>query len=134
METGIYYHIPTYSNYTSDVPEGGQVDFQVQVLVGHATQRWVSRSPFATTVGGYDVDAVAFDVASDWSSTQTVKIGDGSDSASSSENGATPTPSADANPQKAADSIPLTTFAIVVVAFVAIIAGLTVMMLRRQKR
>jgi hypothetical protein len=75
-KTGLYYRIPTYYNYTTLIPEGGQVDFQVQALTGYFTQRWVSRSPFTTTVGGYYEEAVAFDVASDWSNTQTITIGE----------------------------------------------------------
>jgi hypothetical protein len=86
---GIYYRIPSYYNATDVVPDGGEVDFQVQTLTGHATQRWVSRSPFTTTVGGQEENAVALDAASDWSETQTVRMGDG---ATAQETQATPEP------------------------------------------
>jgi hypothetical protein len=67
---GIYYRIPSNYNATDVVPDGGEVDFQVQALTGHATQRWVFSNPFT--------DAVALDATSDWSETQTIRIGDGS--------------------------------------------------------
>jgi len=133
-KTGNNYHIPTYYNYTTSVPEGGQVDFQVQALTGHATQRWVSRSPFTTSVGGHDVDAVAFDAASDWSSTQTVKIDRASEDSATSTSPATST---ETDPNlNSTDSItlPLSSFAAIIIAVVLLAVALTALLFRKQRK
>jgi hypothetical protein len=65
--------------FLSEVPNGGQLDFQVQALVGHNSTMWYNRSPFYAGVGWY-VSAVAYDSAGNWSPTQTVTIGQSSTS------------------------------------------------------
>jgi hypothetical protein len=77
-----------YSAFLSAIPAGGQVDFQVQALVGHESQRWVIEHPFYPTIGGHFAPAVAYDETSDWSNTQTITIGESQ----------TPTPSPTATP------------------------------------
>jgi hypothetical protein len=79
-----------YFNFLSVIPFGGQVDFQVQALVGHKSQMWVIQHPFYPTIGGYFAPAVAYDKSSDWSNTQTITIGESQKSTPSSET--TPTP------------------------------------------
>lgn len=64
-----------YHTFLYDVPTGGQIDFQVEALVGHASQRWVIEHPLFPIYGGYSTPAVAYDMASDWSNTQTIIIG-----------------------------------------------------------
>ncbi len=64
--------LPTF---LTAIPFGGQIDFQVQALVGHAFQYWVIQHPFYPTIGGYSAPAIAYDSASAWSDIQTVTIG-----------------------------------------------------------
>jgi hypothetical protein len=127
-KTGTSYYIPTYYNYTSLVPEGGQVDFQVQALTGHATQRWVSRSPFTTTVGGYYEDAVAFDAASDWSSTQTITMQESSSSTTPSPTSPMPT----INTGQHTDLFPTSLLVVASVIIAVVIAS--VLLFGRQRK
>ena len=64
------------------VPIDAQLDFQIQALVGHNSTYWYIEHPIAPTVGGYSVSAVAYDLASGWSNTQIITIGDESPSPS----------------------------------------------------
>lgn len=63
---------PSYQSFLQNVPSGGQVDFQVQAIIGHDTQTYVI-PPF-TSIGEYE-PAIAYDSSSGWSTTQTVTIG-----------------------------------------------------------
>jgi hypothetical protein len=56
------------------IPSGGKLDFQVEALVGHASQSWVIEHPLYPTIGGHFAPAVAYDSTSGWSSTQTIAI------------------------------------------------------------
>jgi hypothetical protein len=56
------------------IPDSGQVDFQVEALVGHSSQMWVIEHPSYPTIGGYSASAVAYDLTSGWSKTQTLTI------------------------------------------------------------
>ena len=71
-------------SFLSAIPFGGQVDFQVEALVGHNSTMWVIQHPLYPTIGGYSAPAVAYDSTSDWSNTQTVTIGQTSTSSSPS--------------------------------------------------
>lgn len=51
-----------------------QLDFQVQTLVGHESQRFVPEHPLQPYFSGEYVTATAFVTSSDWSSIQTIKI------------------------------------------------------------
>jgi len=62
------------------IPSGAQLDFQIQALVGHNSTYWYIQHPLTPTVGGYSAPAVAYDSASGWSNTQTITIGEASES------------------------------------------------------
>lgn len=55
------------------IPIDGQLDFQVQALVGHNSTAWYNISALYAGVGLY-VPAVAYDTAGNWSDTQTITI------------------------------------------------------------
>jgi hypothetical protein len=63
-----------YFAFLSAIPYGGQVDFQVEALVGHDSQRWYIAHPFFPTIGGQFLPAVAYESTSGWSNTQTLLI------------------------------------------------------------
>jgi len=64
-----------YHDVLVHIPDDSQLDFQVQALVGHIAQRWVSDSPFYPNIGrGYYEDYVEVDTTSGWSETQTITI------------------------------------------------------------
>jgi hypothetical protein len=69
-------------SFLSAIPLDGQVDFQVEALVGHTSTMWVIQHPLYPTIGGYSAPAVAYDSTSNWSNAQTVTIGQTSTSAS----------------------------------------------------
>ena len=58
------------------IPYGGQVDFEVEVLVGHDSQVWVIDHPLYPWIGGHFEPAVAYYGDSGWSNTQTITIGE----------------------------------------------------------
>jgi len=64
----------TYSTFLRAIPSGGQLDFQVEALVGHDSQMWVIQHPLYPLVGGYSAPANAYDLTSGWSATQTITI------------------------------------------------------------
>ena len=66
---------PYNETFLNDVPNGAQLDFQVQALVGHNSTMWYNSNPFYAGIGGY-IPAVAYDSASGWSNTQTITIGE----------------------------------------------------------
>jgi hypothetical protein len=73
------------------IPDGSQIDFQLEALVGHPSQRWVSDHPLHPVAGGGFEPAVAYDETSGWSTTQTVTIGE-------SQTPTTPTPPPTSSP------------------------------------
>jgi len=75
------------------IPDGSQLDFQVEALVGHPSQRWVSEHALYPMAGGHFISAVAYDETSGWSNTQTVTIGESQTQTPSSSTTPTPTPS-----------------------------------------
>ncbi len=64
-----------YAPFMTAIPYGAQIDFQVQAYIGHNSTYWYVQHPFYPTIGGFPQPAVAFDIASGWSSAQTVTIG-----------------------------------------------------------
>lgn len=58
----------------SGYPVDTQLDIQVQAVVGHDSWVFVNDHPLAPYPIGHSEPAVAFDVASNWSSTQTLTI------------------------------------------------------------
>jgi hypothetical protein len=85
------------------IPYGGQVDFQVEVLVGHEAQVYVNDHPLAPYPIGHYEQSVAFDISSGWSDTQTITIGESQTSTSSPEptTPTSPTPLPSEEPQLA---------------------------------
>ncbi|MEM2108401.1 MAG: hypothetical protein QXL10_03855 [Candidatus Bathyarchaeia archaeon] len=72
--SGYQYEGGTYIPILIAIPDGAQIDFQVQALVGHESQLWVIDHPFTPTYGGHFEPAVAYNGASDWSKTKTIII------------------------------------------------------------
>jgi hypothetical protein len=76
------------------IPTNGQIDFQVEALVGHNSEEWtrINYSPYfhENETFGF-VPAVAYDSTSGWSNTQTINLADGAVSISTSPN-PSPTP------------------------------------------
>jgi len=64
----------TYFAVLSAIPDGAQLDFQVEASVGHYAQVYVNDHPLAPYPIGHYEQAVAFDMTSGWSSTQTITI------------------------------------------------------------
>jgi hypothetical protein len=89
-----------YSEFLSAIPAGGQLDFQVEAVVGHDSQSWYIQHPLFPGYGGYYEPAIAYDTTSDWSNTQIITIPGTSTSASLS-------PSPSPEPQKS-ESFPTT--------------------------
>jgi hypothetical protein len=69
VEEGVYFA------FLSAIPYEGQLDFQVEALVGHGAQVYVNDHPLAPYPIGHYGQAIAFDTTSGWSNTQTIKIG-----------------------------------------------------------
>jgi hypothetical protein len=90
-----------YSEFLSAIPSGGQIDFQMEALVGHASQRWVIEHPLFPTYGGHSAPAIAYDSKSGWSNTQTITIATSTPSPTDSPTpDQTPTPTPDQEPQQ----------------------------------
>ncbi len=71
-------HSPNPADSARVYPSGAKVDIQVQAIVGHDSQYFqpdkVSSWTFHPPYTGYYADAIAYDVSSDWSNTQTIAI------------------------------------------------------------
>jgi hypothetical protein len=85
------------------IPAGGQIDFQVEALIGHASQTWIVQHPLTPTYGGYFEPAVAYDSASGWSSTQTVTVGEGASTSTPNTSPSIATPNPTAFPQQSSN-------------------------------
>lgn len=79
---GYQYTEGTYTAFLRAIPAGAQIDFQVEALIGHASQTWIIEHPFYPTIGGHFAPAVAYDVTSGWSNIQTTTIPETSTSTS----------------------------------------------------
>jgi hypothetical protein len=104
-------------SFLSAIPEGGQVDFQVEALVGHDSQMWVIQHPLYPTIGGYSAPAVAYDSTSGWSNTQTVTIG---------------STSASPSPTPAVPEFPLITIYSIIIVLLVVIVSLLLYMRKRR--
>jgi hypothetical protein len=62
------------------------MDFQVEAIVGHDSQKWVVEHPLFPSDQGYYEPAIAYDTDSGWSNTQTINLADGSTSIYTSPN------------------------------------------------
>jgi hypothetical protein len=85
-QSGSQYTILTYpvdSPPNADsYPPNAQIDFQVQTIVGHNSQRLVGGDVFFPLVNAHYEAAIEYDISSDWSSTQTITLPTTSSSAS----------------------------------------------------
>ena len=124
-KTGTYFHIPSYSANSGFIPEGGEVDFQVQTLVGHTAQVWVCDHPIVMPSLGHYEDAVAFDTASDWSSTQTITLGSRSAASETSTPNA-PSSSSNSPTTDSGNNWKVNNLVIVVVAVSAVIISVAI--------
>jgi hypothetical protein len=64
-----------YFAFLSAIPYEGQVDFQVEALAGHNSSYWYLQHPLFPQYGGFNSPAIAYDLTSGWSNTQTITIG-----------------------------------------------------------
>ncbi|MCL2359185.1 hypothetical protein, partial [Candidatus Bathycorpusculum sp.] len=95
--TEISYSLGETRNYNMDnidVSEGGQIDFQVQALIGYSTRVEVPPDPVYPRGNDQFVFTCEF---SDWSKTQTITMGTSSDGAPT-QNEPTPNPTYASNP------------------------------------
>lgn len=98
--------------FLSSIPENGQIDFQVEALVGHNSEKWavINYNPYIPENETFGfVPAVAYDSTSGWSNTQTLSLI------------STPTPTE--NPTKTSD---LTPQSLVVIGVTAIVVAVSV--------
>ena len=65
-----------YFAFLHGIPDNAQIDFQVEALLGHGSQKYVNDHPLAPYPIGHYESAIAFDTASGWSNTQTITIGE----------------------------------------------------------
>ncbi len=72
-------------------PSNGQVDIQVEAMLGVNSTYYLPSNAYAYGVGGNTYPATAYVTSSSWSNTQTINLADGSISISTSPN-STPTP------------------------------------------
>jgi hypothetical protein len=61
--------------FLDKIPIDGQLDFQVQALVGHNSTIWFNISGLWDGVGSY-VPAIAYDTEGNWSNTQKITLGE----------------------------------------------------------
>jgi len=111
--------------FLSAIPDGGQVDLQVEALVGHDAQVYVNDHPLAPWPIGHYEQSIAFDISSDWSNTQTIMIGESQ----------TPTPSPEPTPyeEPIPEPFPTTLVATASIASAAIVGlGLLVYFKKRK--
>lgn len=132
-QTGTYFHIPSYSGYSGSIPEGGEVDFQVQALVGHTAQVFVSDHPIGMPWLGHYEDAVAFDVASDWSNTQTITLGDRSTTSETPTSSSSSQQTTDTGNNWQVNNLVIVVLAISAVIITIIIATAAVMITKIKK-
>jgi hypothetical protein len=129
--SGPQYEEGRYFAFLSAIPSGGQVDFQVEALVGHDSQMWVIEHPFYPTIGGHSAPAVAYDESSEWGNTQTVTIGESQTTTPSPSATPAPTPTPSQEPPQTEQIEPILSVAIVVAVIIAG-AGLLIYLIKRK--
>lgn len=65
------------SFWAQSYPDNSTIDYQVQVLVGYDSDRFVPDHDFAPWVGGHTEPAMAYFSSTNWSPTQTITINNG---------------------------------------------------------
>jgi hypothetical protein len=118
-DLGYYYESHT-NTLLHGIPTNGQIDVQVEALVGHNSEMWIPPSEpqhflLPTPISGY-VPALAYDSTSGWSNTQTISLA--------------PTPTPTTITGNNASSI----VAILIVAVITIGAGLLVYFKKRKRQ
>lgn len=112
-----------YFAFLSAIPDGAQLDFQVEASVGHDSQRWVIDHPLYPWLGGHFTSAIAYDGTSGWSNTQSITIGESQ----------TPTPLPETSPSPLPNPylIPMVGVAFIVIVFAAGL-GLLIYLIKRK--
>jgi hypothetical protein len=80
-DLGFYYGSQEFSSLLLNIPTNGQLDFQVQALVGHNSERWeqLTHDPYHRYNDTFGfVPSIAYDLTSGWSNIQTINLDDGS--------------------------------------------------------
>ncbi len=72
------YSPPYYAYPQETYPPNAQVDFQISAVLGHDSQIFVNDHPLLPMLIGHEEYAIAFDIQSDWSNTQTITISNSS--------------------------------------------------------
>jgi hypothetical protein len=72
------YSPPYYAYPQETYPPNAQVDFQISAVLGHDSQIFVNDHPLLPMLVGHEEYAIAFDIQSDWSNTQTITISNSS--------------------------------------------------------
>ena len=86
------YNPPSYTWPKATYPPNATVDFQISAILGHKSQMFVDDHPFIPQLIGHEEPALAFDIQSDWSNTQTITITNSSLSTATPENPFVSTP------------------------------------------
>jgi hypothetical protein len=121
-----------YFAFLSTIPSGGQIDFQVEALVGHASQRWVVEHPFYPTIGGHFAPAIAYDSTSGWSNTHSITIGESQTPTPSPATTPTPTtPTPSQEPPQTEQIEPIVSAAIAGAVIIAVL-GLLIYLIKRK--
>jgi len=63
----------TFLFSANDYIPNASIDFQVEAVLGHDSQTWITTDPYGEYPAHY-YEAVAFDETSSWSNTQTINI------------------------------------------------------------
>jgi hypothetical protein len=127
----------TVFSFPADYPVNAQLDFQVQAILGHASQVFVDDHPLAPFPIGHYESAVAYDAQSSWSNTQTLTIPETSPSPNPSS---VPSPSPEITLQPNPTSQPLQIgnfeliLIVILVSALAVVSGLLVYVYRRMKK
>ncbi|MEM2098198.1 MAG: hypothetical protein QXU99_00420 [Candidatus Bathyarchaeia archaeon] len=120
-----------YSEFLSAIPNDAHLDFQVEALVGHTSQRWIIVHPLYPTYGGYFAPAVAYDVSSGWSETKTIIIPTSTTSPADSRADQTNTSALDQE-NRQTDLLPITLAVALIVAAVCLASGLLIYRTKRH--
>ena len=112
------------------VPAGGQIDFQIEVLVGHEAEVYINDHPLAPWPIGHYEQAIAFDISSDWSETQTITIGENQTPSPIPTTPTSPTPVPYEKPQQLEQEVILGLAVTVIVLAVGL--GLLVYLIKRK--
>lgn len=67
------YEYTTFLFSVNDYIPNSSIDFQVEAVLGHDSQAWITADPYGKSPAHY-YEAVAFDETSGWSPTQTITI------------------------------------------------------------